>query len=729
VEDNLVEIFPGSSSEDELRRLVKLVDTSTEALNDARIRANRDRDYYDGAQWTDEELEVMKERGQPASVFNHIAPKINYILGTEIATRVDPETKPRTKSHEAESEASTDMLRYYADHIDFSSVRSDTFENMLIEGMGGFIFSPIVRRGQDGKPEVDIACKHVEWDRIIFDHMSKRRDFSDARWVGLVLWMDLDEALDMPEYAGKKEDLEAAVSSSTTPTSTEETFEDNPQTWSMRDPARVRIVQLFYKRGKKWVEAHFCGSVFLIAPRWVTLRDEDGNSWCPLMLAASFRTRRKSDAPSEPYGAVRTMISPQEMINKGRSKAQHLMQMRQIWAEDGAIQLPPQEALEQVAKPDGYIPLAPKALSEGRVKVESNIELAAAQVQMLSEAKSEIDTTGPSMPAISVDQRVRSGRAEQQRAEAGSKELAPMFESMRKLQRRAYKALWWMVKQFCPEERWLAVTDDAERVGYRFVALNHRTTRKARLQELLKKQVPLTEAIHSVGLPPVVADELLGQATAAAQQQVQQQAMAMQQAGQQVPPEALQSMMNQFIMQALAGASILNVEFVQNDVSKFDMDIILTEAPETAVVQQEEFDKITELVGTGMVKFPPEVIVEMSQLRNKKTLREMVKAPPPDPIQQEIQKIQVALMRADVVKKQAEVQDTLAHAQQRMADAQFKAGPMAEKTHAQALDHAAAAGNKVLPPPQQMQLPQMGAPPQAQQLGIGVGPQDPMTGA
>jgi len=152
---------PPAATEEELRRLVKLVDTSIEALADARKNAERDRDFYDGAQWSPEEIETMNERGQPVPVFNHIFPKLNYIFGTEIATRVDPETKPRNKAHESESEAWTDILRYFADHVDFDSVRSAVLENMGIEGVGGLIFAPRVLRKRGGGVKVDITCRHV----------------------------------------------------------------------------------------------------------------------------------------------------------------------------------------------------------------------------------------------------------------------------------------------------------------------------------------------------------------------------------------------------------------------------------------------------------------------------------------------------------------------------------------------------------------------------------------
>jgi hypothetical protein len=190
---------------------------------------------------------------------------------------------------------------------------------------------------------------------------------------------------------------------------------------------------------------------------------------------------------------------------------------------------------------------------------------------------------------------------------------------------------------------------------------------------------------------------VLTSASNAAQQQVQQVAMLAQQNGMQVTPEQLQGALQEQMIQLVSGLPMMREEFVQNDIGHLDVDIVLETSPHTGVVEQEEFEKLAELAGTGMVKIPPEVLVEASQLRNKRRLREMLQAPPPDKLQQQMAQIQVALAQAEVEKVRAEVKDTEAHAAQRMADAQFKLGPQASKTQAQALEHAANAGGKTMP--------------------------------
>ena len=55
-------------------------------------------------------------------------------------------------------------------------------------------------------------------------------------------------------------------------------------------------------------------------------------SWCPLFMQSAYVDRNNNR-----YGEVRPMISPQDEINKRRSKALHLLTMRQTKAERGAV--------------------------------------------------------------------------------------------------------------------------------------------------------------------------------------------------------------------------------------------------------------------------------------------------------------------------------------------------------------------------------------------------------
>ncbi len=67
-------------------------------------------DYYDGKQWTDEEVKELKKRGQPAITWNLTRQKIDYLQGMERTQRTKPRALPRTPQHEQDAFAATDSL-------------------------------------------------------------------------------------------------------------------------------------------------------------------------------------------------------------------------------------------------------------------------------------------------------------------------------------------------------------------------------------------------------------------------------------------------------------------------------------------------------------------------------------------------------------------------------------------------------------------------------------------
>jgi hypothetical protein len=118
--------------QDDLDKLLKWYDDADEASLDSRENSERDRDYYDGYQWTDDEIETMTKRGQPPIVVNRIRRKINYVLGYEQRLRTDPRAMPRTPKHEEAAKAATDALRYIVETNRFDRLKSSVFANLVV---------------------------------------------------------------------------------------------------------------------------------------------------------------------------------------------------------------------------------------------------------------------------------------------------------------------------------------------------------------------------------------------------------------------------------------------------------------------------------------------------------------------------------------------------------------------------------------------------------------------
>ena len=706
------------------------------ATAESRKRAELARDYYDGNQWTAAELETLRKRGQPATVINRIFKKINYLLGDEVVNRSDPKAEPRTPAHSEEVNAVTDALRYVNDDQDFGHISSKTYENALIEGYGGCVVETEVRGEErtiaadssseeiapgsmeyrsvevmqdERRPEVRI--RHVPWDRLWYDPHGRESDFSDASYLGTSTWMDYSDAVH--EYRERQDDIGDVASNfeevlNTTMTAggnESDTVSDKPLKWSSPERKRVMVLECYYKKGDVWYTCHFTKAGWIIPPRPTGLINEEGRDVCPIVMFSAF-----VDREGNRYGLVHNMIGPQDEVNKRRSKALHLLSVRQVFAEDGAV-LRPDEARHELAKPDGWVDLQPGALAGGKFQVNPGMELSAGHLQLSQEAKAEIDAVGPDMPMLtgSNDQ---SGRALMLQQQIGNRELARIIDNHKRWRRRVFEQVWFRIRQTWTAEKWFRVRDDSERTGFRFIAVNKPTTKAQRAQEFMQSGASPMDALKNVG----VGEEAMQKAAQMVEQQVN---MAMQQAqmqgmqAQMPPQEALQQMAIEMVMQSPE----LQAPFVANDIAKLKIDIVITESPDVAVVQHEELQQLREVmqsvISSGAAQ-PPlvskmmELIIEASQLRNKKKLLDMLRAPP-DPqqaqmqkmlqdIQTQLQQLSVAKMQADIAVDQTQAQLNAARAQKEQVAASVepqKVGAEAQRDTALAMQHAVNAGDKM----------------------------------
>src|SRR5262245_50105598 len=211
--------------------LCRMFEEAEDASHTARKEAERDRDYVDGKQLSAFELAELAARNQPPVIDNRIKTKIDYLVGLEKQQRVKPKAFPRTPRHEADADAATESLRYVVEAEDYEARRSAVWRNMLVEGVGGFrIYAEPSRkasRAQIGSPssaapEYDICVQRVAWDRLFFDPHSSEADFSDAGYLGIVTWMDFEDALAM--YPDAKDILDTTLASAPS-----DTYDDKPK--------------------------------------------------------------------------------------------------------------------------------------------------------------------------------------------------------------------------------------------------------------------------------------------------------------------------------------------------------------------------------------------------------------------------------------------------------------------------------------------------------------------
>lgn len=597
------------------------------ATYDARKQSEKCRDYFDDKQLTEQEKTALEKRGQPAVVFNEVKPKVKTMLGLEKQTRKDPKAFPRTPDDEGAARAATDAIRFVCDDSNWDEVRSAASKNLAIEGTGVvFIGVKQTRNGLD--PEI----RKVAWDRFYYDPYSSEDDFGDAQFKGIVVWQDLDEAVrDFPEAKDVLFDTWKNSSAG-------DTYDDKPKyaLWADKKRRRVRLCEHYWREGDKWMHAVFTGGGFIIDPMDSPYLGEDGQPECPIKAISLY-----VDRDNNRYGEVQSMLSPQDEINKRRSKSLHLSNTRQLLVSPNVSQNP-DEVRKELARPDGVFVGEP-----GDVTVLNTTDMLSGNLSLLQDAREHIHRTGANSALAGKDTNSQSGKAIALQQMGGMTEAADYLDAIRRLSLEVYRSVWARIRQFWTAERWVRVTDNEKNV--RFVGLNRPVT----ALQAMAKQMGITK-------------ENMAEA----------------------PPEALQQL--QLMAQDPRSQMVVDME---NNVTELDVDIVVDEGVDTPTIQAEQFDQLTGMFGAAPEQLRPlffELLVRNSALREKEEVLEALKQPP-DPQQQQMaqlmQALQAQLAQLEVAGKQAEIEKTQSETVENLADAestQAKTALDAFKTGAEA---------------------------------------------
>lgn len=630
-----------------LEQLVQCYEAAEQASADSRAEAERDRDYRNGIQWTASEIATLNKRKQPVVTIDRIGPKVDFLLGLEQSQRNDPKAYPRTPKEEDGANAATEALRYVMQSNQWDAVRSDAFDCFAVEGACGADVS--VSEGRDGY-EISVAA--IPWDRMFFDPHSRKKDFSDAKYKGQFIWMDFEDAIRKWPDGETALDVTMAGEGS----GPGDTFDDTPKfRWADPKRKRVRIVSMwsYEADGGCYYSVFTKGGILerLESP----YRDQNDKPVDGFVFGSCF-----IDRDGNRFGVVRRWISLQDEINKRRSKALHLLNVRQVKAEKGAV-ADVNKARAELARPDGYVEVTPGMVFE---PLQTN-DMAAAQLQLLQEAKQEIDAVGVNAALSGNEGRVMSGRALMARSEQGLNELGPAFDAFKRWQLQVYRRVWMCVRQFWTAEKWIRVTDDESNT--KFVGLNQ----------------PLT-----------LGEQLLEEAEAQ---------------GVEVTEEMRQQAKMDPRMQQVVG--------IRNNVAEMDVDIILDANPATASLQIEQFEILAGMAERG-VPIPPRALVEASQLRNKQKIIEAMEGGQDKELPPQVQQAMQAASAEIQALRQAlqEAQSGIAAEQVKGENARALEAMRQEAAQAlQAMKDAGAYDREELKAIKEMLIQQMQPPPQLAQ--------------
>ncbi|OGT02153.1 MAG: hypothetical protein A2143_00725 [Gallionellales bacterium RBG_16_57_15] len=403
-----------------------------------RDAAAKSDDYYDGHQLTVERLDRMERLGIPPLITNLIAPAINAVLGMEAKTRTDWRVTQQNEVQDVPEEMMDAMnakLNEAERECRADRAISDAYAPQVKSGMGWVEVS----RSVDAFA-YPYRVSSVHRDEMWWDWRAGQPDLSDARYVIRKRTFDQDVLMAlMPEHADLIKwsiedrfrtwqfdthlniDTNLAMAAHIERITNIDSLE-----WRNADRKRATLYEVWYRMWKRGlvlklpdkrvipfrqndprhVQAVQSG---LIEPKMATFSD--------VRVAFYMGCHRLYDMPSPyahrhfpyvpfwgyreytsgvPYGLIRAMMSPQDVVNSSDSKMHWMLNSRRLRADSDAIDArfnSWENVRENLARTDSVVLLDPTK-PNSRFREENDTGLNQQQFQRRMQAAQDIDSAG-----------------------------------------------------------------------------------------------------------------------------------------------------------------------------------------------------------------------------------------------------------------------------------------------------------------------------------------------
>lgn len=473
----------------------------------------RDYDYKEGDQLTDDEKDELVDREQPPIQFNMISVRVDSITGTEQNAKLDIKYRARGANDSAKSDIYQAASKYVEDENDSGDHISTAFEKQVTGGIAGYYCG----FGYDAEgPRV--VEEEVDWKELLLDPHSKRYDYSDARFLIRRRWFDVEDAVAMfPEHAQKiRLHVGANVTHDGGGTYQRSDFspgglagdDDRPfrttdteyqwfeGEWIDRGRQRVLISECYYRVNERRTLIRFDRTeeveefdprdptelqvVRMATEPYQILRDapvkrvrvamfagplllEDEPSpyqhnRFPIVLFLGDRKHRTNC----PFGKVRQMRDPQDVVNISFSKMMYAMGTQQVWYEIGTV-MDANALADQANDPGARIECAPGSLSGGKIqrdRWETNAQLHRGVLDMANTLLGE--GSGTTEAWMGQHSNETSGRAIQLRQSASGVTLAGYFKRYRSSLKQIAQIRIACIQQAFSAEMFSIITDQPE---------------------------------------------------------------------------------------------------------------------------------------------------------------------------------------------------------------------------------------------------------------------------
>jgi hypothetical protein len=473
-------------------RLMAIISYELDRQQVNRMEQVLDEAFYDGEQYTAEDIQALRDRGQEPLVFNVIATSINWILGTERRARVDFKILPRRKEDGKAAENKTKLMKYLADvnRTEFSF--SEAFSDAAKVGIGwmecGF---------QDDADGEQVYERHESWRNMLYDSAGTQKDCRDWRYIARLKWVDEDIITAI--FPDREQTIKQSVNihdGSATDAYGDEASDEQHDRLDSPIFARggdfnysrrtLRVMEIWYRKPMKTIRlsgGQFSGQIYdetfpphaeavetgesrlkegtvmrvmvaIMTVKGLLYASESPFRHNEFPFTPVFGIRRGSDGL--PYGLIRGLRDLNRDINKRASKALYILSTNKALVAKGSVGNLDDFA-EEVSRPDAVIEYdhtkpAP-ILNVDRELASAHMEFMSRSIQMIQQVSGITDE------AMGRTTNASSGIAIGRRQEQGQLATAIYFDNLRLARQLHGEKKLSSIEQFYDERKIFRITN------------------------------------------------------------------------------------------------------------------------------------------------------------------------------------------------------------------------------------------------------------------------------
>ena len=358
----------------DIETLKQLLKYSYESYESSIAEADKVEDYFHNRQFTQEQLDILAERGQPAESFNIIKAYTRVLQGyysTQINTI---KIEPRKEDSVLTCGVLNDVVNYVIEDNQFSTIFDELKKDLILKGIM-VSYVDVVDTGikdEFGRPKYKVEVSRVPTNEILLDPNSRNADYSDATFIHRYKWVTEE---DVKSLYGAKVLSVLSENSNFTDIAEAEISLYNPA-YDQSPTKYYLIVHTVLKSGKDAYSVHWSGET-IISKKKVTYKG--------IIFPYRVQKLHESTIP-EFYGLFRDIIATQDAINQAVIKIQLYVNSERIFYTDDAV-----ENIDKfkaaIQRVEGVI----KVLSLDGIKIESLTKTVAEQYQIINNALDRVN--------------------------------------------------------------------------------------------------------------------------------------------------------------------------------------------------------------------------------------------------------------------------------------------------------------------------------------------------